>query len=82
MKLHTRDQSREGEQKAQTPVQQWEPQRKDYLQFIVDSRHVYRTFEEIIASTDMLAPFRNSGCAAERPRGVSQTCLAGRSARL
>lgn len=61
MKLHSRDQSREGEQKAQTPVTQWEPQRKDYLQFLVDSRHVYRTFEDIVSSVEIFAPFRNSG---------------------
>jgi len=61
MKLHTRDQSKEGEQKAQTPVQKWEPQRQDYLQFLVDSRHVYRTLDDLVATTDLLAPFRDSG---------------------
>ena len=38
MKLHTRDQSKEGQQAAQTPVVKWEPGREDYLQFLVDSR--------------------------------------------
>jgi hypothetical protein len=46
MKLHTRDQSREGEQKAQTPVAQWEPGRADYLRFLVDSRVVYQCFRQ------------------------------------
>ena len=29
----------------QTPVKAWEPQREDYLQFLVDSRHVFAAFE-------------------------------------
>lgn len=61
MKLHTRDQSREGEQKAQKPVTKWEPGRAEYLQFLVDSRCVYNCFEELVASHDTLAPYRNSG---------------------
>jgi len=61
MKLHTRDQSREGEQKAQTPVAAWEPQRADYLQFLVDSRLVYACFEEIVGEVPEFAPLRNSG---------------------
>lgn len=61
MKLHTRDQSKEGEQKAQKPVNQWEPQKADYLQFLVDSRTVYSTFEGLVAATDVLAPFRATG---------------------
>jgi len=61
MKLHTRDQSKEGEQKAQTPVAKWEPGRAEYLQFLVDSRHVYSCFEEIVAENDALATYRDSG---------------------
>mgnify|MGYP007125936209 CR=1 FL=1 len=36
MKLHTRDQSREGEQEAQKPGAKWEPGRGEYLQFLED----------------------------------------------
>lgn len=61
MKLHTRDQSREGEQQAQTPVSKWEPGRADYLQFLVDSQLVYGCFEDLVSEMDVLAPFRNSG---------------------
>jgi len=61
MKLHTRDQSREGEQKAQKPVSQWEPGREDYLRFLVDSRLVYGCFEELVATHDELAAYRDSG---------------------
>lgn len=61
MKLHTRDQSREGEQAAQTPVRAWAPQRADYLQFLVDSRLVYACFEELVGEAAEMAPLRNSG---------------------
>jgi heme oxygenase len=61
MKLHSRDQSREGEQKAQTPVAKWEPGRAEYLQFLVDSRNVYQCFEEIVAENDALDSYRDSG---------------------
>lgn len=62
MKLHTKDQApKEGEQKAQTPFTKWEPKRADYLQFLVDSLHVFSTFEEIVSETPALAPFKNTG---------------------
>ena len=61
MKLHTRDQSKEGEQAAQTPVAKWEPGRAEYLQFLVDSRHVYQTFEDIVATNEALVTYRDSG---------------------
>ena len=61
MKLHTRDQSKEGKQEAQTPVSKWEPGREEYLQFLVDSRNVYRCFEEIVDQNDVYASFRDSG---------------------
>jgi len=61
MKLHTRDQAREGEQKAQKPVTSWQPGRPEYLQFLVNSRAVYAAFEEIVEEIDEFAPFRDSG---------------------
>lgn len=61
MKLHSRDQAREGERPAQTPVAKWEPGRPEYLQFLVDSQTVYSCFEELVATNDALAPFRESG---------------------
>jgi len=61
MKLHTRDQSREGEQKAQTPVAQWEPGRADYLRFLVDSRVVYQCFETLVEEYEELAQYRSHG---------------------
>ena len=66
MRLHTKQQApKEGKAKAkkveQMPVQQWQPQRADYLQFLVDSQLVYTTLEEVVSSTEQLAPLRNSG---------------------
>lgn len=61
MRLHTRDQARSGQQPAQRPFTTWTPTLQNLLQFLVDSREVYRTFEDIIQSQDNLQPFRNSG---------------------
>lgn len=62
MKLHTRDQSpKEGQQQPQTPFTQWEPQRADYLKFLVDSLVVYETLEEIVHKYPILAPFKSTG---------------------
>ena len=66
MKLHTREQApKEGNAKEvspqQAPVVKWKPDRSNYLQFLVDSRHVYATFENIIQEEPLLEPFRSSG---------------------
>ena len=67
MRLHTRDQSKEGEQEAQTPFTAWEPTRQDYLQFLVDSELVYETFDAIVAANPALAPFRDTGLERAGP---------------
>ena len=62
MKLHTRDQSpKEGQQPAEKPVNKWEPGRAEYLQFLVDSRHVYQCLEEIVGANEVLSSFGDSG---------------------
>lgn len=61
MNLHTRDQAREGKQEAETPFQQWQPQRSDYLQFLVDSRHVYQAMETIVNQDPYFSRFCNTG---------------------
>jgi heme oxygenase (biliverdin-producing, ferredoxin) len=61
MRLHTKDQAKEGEQEAQTPFTKWDPTRQDYLQFLVDSKLVYQTFDDIVGRTPELAPFRQTG---------------------
>ena len=75
MALHTMQQApKEGKapQKKveQTPVQEWQPGRAEYLQFLVDSREVYRTLEDIVSRTPALAPFRESGL--ERSEALSR----------
>lgn len=49
MKLHTKDQSKEGEKKADVqPVGQWKPSITGYVRFLVDSKKVYDTMETIV----------------------------------
>lgn len=52
MKLHTRDQAKEGEKEVkepeERPVAKWEPSIEGYLRFLVDSKLVYDTLEEIV----------------------------------
>ncbi|KAJ4752326.1 Heme oxygenase 1 [Rhynchospora pubera] len=64
MKLHTRDQSREGEKEPEgPPVVKWEPSINGYLRFLVDSKLVYDTLEAIVekAPHPSYAEFRNTG---------------------
>lgn len=67
MKLHTREQApKEG--KLQGPERPpYTPNLEDYLSFLVDSQHVYRTFEEIVNTTPELAPFRDTGLERTQP---------------
>ncbi|KAK6236200.1 hypothetical protein SCA6_011537 [Theobroma cacao] len=52
MKLHTREQAKEGEKEVkepeERPVVKWEPSVDGYLKFLVDSKLVYDTLEGII----------------------------------
>lgn len=49
MKLHTRDQAREGEKEAEgPPVAKWDPSIDGYLRFLVDSKLVFETLEGIV----------------------------------
>lgn len=62
MKLHTRDQApKEGQQQAQVPFIKWEPTRMNYLQFLVDSLHVYETLDSIVNEYPSLSLFRSTG---------------------
>lgn len=57
MKLHTKEQSKEGEKEVKEPQEgaliKWEPTIDGYLKFLVDSKLVYDTLESIIEE----APF-------------------------
>ncbi|THU49134.1 hypothetical protein C4D60_Mb06t06360 [Musa balbisiana] len=64
MKLHTRDQAKEGEKTSESPpVSKWEPSVEGYLRFLVDSKLVYDTLETIVqkAAYPSYAEFRSTG---------------------
>ncbi|KAI6681670.1 heme oxygenase 1, chloroplastic-like [Syzygium oleosum] len=67
MKLHTRDQAKEGEKEVKEPeersVAKWEPSVDGYLKFLVDSKLVYDTLERIVEDSafPFYAEFRNTG---------------------
>jgi len=67
MKLHTRDQAKEGEKEVrepqERPVAKWDPTVDGYLRFLVDSKLVYDTLEGIIekAPFPSYSEFRNTG---------------------
>jgi heme oxygenase (biliverdin-producing, ferredoxin) len=49
MKLYTKDQAREGEKEPEAPsVAKWEPSVEGYLRFLVDSKLVFQTLEDIV----------------------------------
>lgn len=53
MKLHSKDQSKEGEKETQgKPWPKWEPSIHGYLNFLVDSKLVYDTLDKIIHRAD------------------------------
>jgi len=64
MRLHTRDVAKEGEKEpAAQPIGKWEPTIEGYLKFLVDSKVVYDTLEDIVqkATYPTYAEFRNTG---------------------
>ena len=62
MRFHTKDQApREGQMKAETPFTKWEPTRLNYVQFLVDSLHVYETLEGLAQQMPELSQFKLTG---------------------
>ncbi|CAN0838660.1 Heme oxygenase 1, chloroplastic [Linum grandiflorum] len=67
MKLHTREQAKEGEKEVKKPEEQaipkWEPSVDGYMRFLVDSKLVYDTLEQIVDSAPhpIYAEFKNTG---------------------
>ncbi|KAF2318047.1 hypothetical protein GH714_041378 [Hevea brasiliensis] len=67
MKLHTREQAKEGEKEVEKPEEQavpkWEPSVEGYLRFLVDSKLVYDTLESIVEKPayPFYAEFKNTG---------------------
>ncbi|XP_059276587.1 heme oxygenase 1, chloroplastic isoform X1 [Lycium ferocissimum] len=73
MKLHTKDQSKEGEKEPEgQPMAKWEPSVEGYLKFLVDSKLVYDTLEMIMEKAPFpeYAEFRNTGL--ERSEGLAK----------
>lgn len=66
MKLHTKDQSSEGERQGSSsskPIGKLQPSVEGYLRFLVDSKVVYDTLESIVQNSDnpSYAKFNNTG---------------------
>ncbi|CAN6882022.1 hypothetical protein Bca4012_071961 [Brassica carinata] len=65
MKLHTKEQAKEGEKETKSPeerpVAKWEPTVDGYLRFLVDSKLVYDTLEELQATSPTYTEFKNTG---------------------
>ncbi|GAB4832865.1 Heme oxygenase 1 [Ancistrocladus abbreviatus] len=67
MKLHTKEQAKEGEKVAEGPEEKspakWETTVDGYLKFLVDSKLVFDTLERIVekAAVPYYAEFRNTG---------------------
>ncbi|MCD7468352.1 Heme oxygenase 1 [Datura stramonium] len=73
MKLHTRDQAKEGEKEPEgQPMAKWEPSVEGYLKFLVDSKLVFDTLEKIVEKAPFpeYAEFRNTGL--ERSEGLAK----------
>lgn len=68
MKLHTKSQApKEGEAKEEQPKERYVPTHDDYLQFLVDSQHVYAAFEEAVNESSTLGVFRETGLERTKP---------------
>ncbi|XP_072966008.1 heme oxygenase 1, chloroplastic-like [Typha angustifolia] len=64
MKLHTRDQAKEGEKEPDAPpIAKWEPSIEGYVRFLVDSKLVFHTLETIVqkAAFPWYTGFMNTG---------------------
>jgi heme oxygenase (biliverdin-producing, ferredoxin) len=67
MKLHTRTQAPKEGQAEENNVEPYVTTHADYLQFLVDSQHVYQAMEDVVDSVDELAVFRNTGMDRVQP---------------
>lgn len=69
MRLHTRAQApKEGQAPAEpAAAEKYIPTHADYLQFLVDSQHVFQALEDVVNERDELAVFRNTGLERTTP---------------
>lgn len=82
MKLHTREQAPREGQAASPPPRAWEPTSAGYLQFLVDSRHVYTTLEGIVGEREDLKALRDTGLERSSALAKDIVYLAGSRGRL
>lgn len=61
MRLHTKSQAPKEGEAPEKPREPYVPTHHDYLQFLVDSKHVYEALEEIVNEKEDLKDFRNTG---------------------
>eukprot|EP00466_Bigelowiella_natans_P016759 jgi/Bigna1/54817/estExt_Genewise1Plus.C_440064 len=72
MKLHTRDQSKEGEQKTQKPISQWEMSTNSILRFLVDSKVIHDTLDDIAASYPELSTLNDVSIEIRRGGNIEK----------
>lgn len=70
MKLHTRSQAPKEGQAKEEPQEQYVTTHEDYLQFLVDSKHVYEAMEDVVNEKEELSMFRSTGL--ERTTALEQ----------
>lgn len=74
MRLHTKDQAPKegGQEAAPQPFQEWKPTKEGFLKFLVESRAVFQTLEDIVmeSSHPEYARFQSTGL--ERTSALSQ----------
>eukprot|EP00468_Gymnochlora_sp_CCMP2014_P010786 CAMPEP_0167749402 /NCGR_PEP_ID=MMETSP0110_2-20121227/5387_1 /TAXON_ID=629695 /ORGANISM="Gymnochlora sp., Strain CCMP2014" /LENGTH=240 /DNA_ID=CAMNT_0007634551 /DNA_START=128 /DNA_END=850 /DNA_ORIENTATION=+ len=72
MKLHTRDQSKEGEQKPSKPIPQWEMSPTAVLKFLVDTKLIHTTLDEIAGKAPELKEIYQASDGIRRIDGIER----------
>jgi hypothetical protein len=67
MKLHTRSHAPKEGKATEKKVERYTPTHADYASFLVDSQHIYKSFEEAVNERDELAVFRSTGLERVEP---------------
>ncbi len=67
MRLHTRQQAPKEGQAPAKKMEPYTPTRAGYLQFLIDSQHVYKAFESVVNERPELEAFRNTGLERVAP---------------
>jgi hypothetical protein len=67
MRLHTKSQAPREGKAAEKQHEPYTTTRDDYIQFLVDSKHVYEAFEQIVDEKEELKMFRRTGLERTAP---------------